>query len=49
MDDKLSHEDWDRIAFALSQYSHNPAFQQTLSRVTELIAQKKAQDGQTDT
>lgn len=31
----LTDEDWDRIIFALSHFSHNTEFQETLKRVRE--------------
>ncbi|MEM8801136.1 MAG: hypothetical protein AAFX07_13575 [Pseudomonadota bacterium] len=31
----LTSEDWDRIVFALSHFSHNPEFQETLKRVLD--------------
>ena len=35
----LTNEDWDRIVFALSHFSHNTEFQETLKRV--LIAREQ--------
>lgn len=36
----LTDQDWDRIIFALSHFSHNPDFQETLKRVLEEREQK---------
>ncbi len=33
----LNKEDWDRIVFALSHFSHNKEFKETLTRVLETM------------
>ncbi|MGR3513819.1 MAG: hypothetical protein ACU0GG_13735 [Paracoccaceae bacterium] len=37
MFEELSREDWQRIVFALSQFSHNPEFTETLAKVTKIL------------
>jgi len=37
MDHQLTREDWERIAEALSHFSHNPDFKATLTKVLRII------------
>ena len=40
MVEKLSEEDWDRIVFALSHFSHNIDYRDTLARVLKSIGRE---------
>jgi len=33
----LGNPDWDRVVFALSHFSHNEEFQQTLTKVLDAL------------
>jgi len=41
MSEELSREDWQRIVFALSQFSHNPEFTETLAKVTKILEENE--------
>ena len=38
--DTLNEDDWDRIVFALSHFSHNTDFKDTLEKVLEALGRK---------
>ncbi|MEM6387143.1 MAG: hypothetical protein AAF718_13000 [Pseudomonadota bacterium] len=41
MVDGLTQQDWQRIVFALSQFTHNAEFRETLARVSQFLDSPK--------
>jgi hypothetical protein len=37
--DDMTRDDWERIAHALSQYRHNPQFDETYQKVRVILAE----------